>query len=44
MLTGGAGADLFIVEFGDKITDFQFGKPQTNKDGDVVIRDGVQVS
>ena len=40
-LTGGAGADLFIINWGDKITDFQFGKPKTNKDGDVVIQDGV---
>jgi Ca2+-binding RTX toxin-like protein len=40
-LTGGAGADLFIIETSDTVTDFQFGKPQTNKDGDVVIRNGV---
>ena len=40
-LTGGAGADLFIINSGDKITDFQFGKPKANKDGDVVIKDGV---
>jgi hypothetical protein len=26
------------------ITDFQIGKPKTNKDGDVVIKDGVVVS
>jgi uncharacterized delta-60 repeat protein len=43
-LTGSAGADLFIINTGDKITDFQFGKPNTNKDGDVVIRDGEVVS
>jgi uncharacterized delta-60 repeat protein len=43
-LTGSAGADLFIINIGDKITDFVFGKPQANKDGDVVIRDGVVVS
>ena len=35
------GADLFIINTGDKITDFQFGKPNTNKDGDVVILNGV---
>jgi Ca2+-binding RTX toxin-like protein len=40
-LTGGAGADLFIINTGDNITDFQFGKPKTNKDGDVVIKDGI---
>jgi autotransporter-associated beta strand protein len=37
VLTGGSGADLFIISSGDKITDFQFDKPKTNKDGDVVI-------
>ncbi len=36
-----AGADLFIINMGDIITDFQFGKPKTNKDGDVFIKDGV---
>jgi len=41
LLTGGAGADLFIINWDDKITDFQFGKPKTNKDGDVVIKDGL---
>jgi Ca2+-binding RTX toxin-like protein len=30
-LTGSAGADLFIVASGDKITDFLFGKPNTTK-------------
>ena len=40
-VTGGAGADLFIISTSDLITDFKFDKPQTNKDGDVVIRDGV---
>lgn len=39
-LTGGAGADLFIINAGDDITDFKFGKPNKNKDGDVVIKDG----
>lgn len=43
-LTGGAGADLFVINVNDTITDFQFGKPKTNKDGDVVIKDGVMVS
>ncbi len=43
-LTGSAGADLFIINTGDTITDFKFGKPKDNKDGDVVIRDGVVVS
>ena len=40
-LTGSAGADLFIINSEDQITDFQFGKPRTNKDGDVVFRNGV---
>src|SRR6185503_4302638 len=40
-LTGGTGADLFIINAGDTITDFQFGKPKANKDGDVVIKDGI---
>jgi Ca2+-binding RTX toxin-like protein len=43
-LTGSAGADLFFIDSGDKITDFQFGKPKTNRDGDVVFINGVQVS
>jgi uncharacterized delta-60 repeat protein len=43
-LTGSSGADLFIISSEDTITDYQFGKPKTNKDGDVVIRDGVVVS
>jgi Ca2+-binding RTX toxin-like protein len=43
-LTGGSGADLFIINLGDVITDFQFDKPKTNKDGDVVIRDGVVIA
>lgn len=43
-LTGGAGADLFIISTGDTITDFKFGKPNKNKDGDVVIKDGVVVT
>lgn len=38
LLTGGAGADLFIIGSGDRITDFQFDKPKTNKAGDVVIQ------
>ncbi|MFO0926535.1 MAG: Ig-like domain-containing protein [Gemmataceae bacterium] len=42
-LTGSAGADLFFLFGTDGITDFRFGKPQTNKDGDVVVRDGVIV-
>jgi Ca2+-binding RTX toxin-like protein len=37
LLTGSSGADLFIISSDDKITDFQFGKPNTNKDGDVVV-------
>jgi hypothetical protein len=32
LLTGSSGADLFFIDFGDKITDFKF----TNKDGDQV--------
>jgi Ca2+-binding RTX toxin-like protein len=43
-LTGSSGADLFIINTGDIITDFRFGQPQTNKDGDVVIVDGVVVT
>jgi uncharacterized delta-60 repeat protein len=43
-LTGSSGADLFIIGSEDSITDYQFGKPKTNKDGDVVIREGVVVS
>jgi Ca2+-binding RTX toxin-like protein len=43
-LTGSAGSDLFIITSGDKITDFQLGKPKTNKDGDVVIVDGEVVT
>jgi Ca2+-binding RTX toxin-like protein len=43
-LTGSAGADLFIINSGDTITDFQFVRPKTNKDGDVVIKDGVEPS
>lgn len=39
-LTGGAGADLLIINLGDTITDFKFGKPKANKEGDVVILDG----
>jgi hypothetical protein len=39
-VTGSAGADLFFIDTGDKITDFQFG----NKDGDFVFINGVQVS
>jgi Ca2+-binding RTX toxin-like protein len=37
MLTGSSGADLFIINSGDKITDFNFTNPNTNKDGDVVV-------
>jgi Ca2+-binding RTX toxin-like protein len=40
VLTGGSGADLFIIDSGDKITDFRFDKPNTNKDGDIVVKDG----
>lgn len=36
-LTGGAGADLFFIGVGDKITDYQSGYPKTNEDGDVVM-------
>ena len=43
-LTGAAGADLFIINTGDTITDFYFGKPKTNKDGDVVVKDGLIVT
>ena len=39
-LTGGTGADLFFIELADKISDYQVGKPKTNKDGDVLIKDG----
>lgn len=39
-LTGGAGSDLFFINAGDTVTDFKFGKPKANKDGDVVIQDG----
>jgi uncharacterized delta-60 repeat protein len=41
LLTGSAGADLFIINTGDDVTDFPLGKPDKNKDGDVVIRDGI---
>jgi VCBS repeat-containing protein len=34
-LTGGTGADLFIISGNDNITDFT--KPKKNKDGDIVI-------
>jgi len=37
VLTGSAGADLFFTSENDKITDFQLNKPNTNKDGDVVV-------
>jgi len=30
-VTGSSGADLFIIDSGDKITDYQFGKPQANR-------------
>jgi Ca2+-binding RTX toxin-like protein len=43
-LTGSAGADLFIISSGDKITDFQFGPRKAKKDGDVVIKDGKVVT
>jgi Ca2+-binding RTX toxin-like protein len=43
-LTGGSGADLFIINTGDSITDFHFGNPNANHDGDLVIRDGVPVT
>ena len=36
-LTGGAGADLFFIGVGDKITDYQSGNLKTNEDGDVVM-------
>jgi Ca2+-binding RTX toxin-like protein len=39
-LTGSSGADLFIISSGDRITDYHFGRPSTNRDGDVVIKDG----
>lgn len=39
-----AATDLFIVNSEDKVTDYQFGKPQTNKHGDVVILNGIVVS
>jgi Ca2+-binding RTX toxin-like protein len=42
-MTGSSGADLFIIISGDKITDYHFGKPQANKDSDVVVRDGAVV-
>ncbi|MBC7853590.1 MAG: cadherin-like domain-containing protein, partial [Pirellulaceae bacterium] len=37
LLTGGSGGDLFIINTGDKITDFKIKKSGTNQDGDVVI-------
>lgn len=43
-LTGSAGADLFLIDTRDSITDYLFGKPNTNKDGDVVVRDGIVAS
>jgi Ca2+-binding RTX toxin-like protein len=43
-LTGGGGADLFIINTGDRVTDFNFKKLSTNKDGDVVVKDGQIVS
>src|SRR5262249_46940914 len=43
-LTGGSGADLFLINLGDEVTDFVFGKRSKNKGGDVVIRNGVVVT
>src|SRR5207344_2929227 len=37
-LPGVSGVDLFIINTGDTITNFQFGKPKSHKDRDVVIR------
>lgn len=39
-LTGSSGADLFFIESGDTITDYQFGKPKANKDGDWLLTTG----
>jgi hypothetical protein len=36
MITGSSGADWFLIGSEDKITDYHFDKPRTNKDGDVV--------
>ena len=35
---------VFIISTGDKITDYVVGKAKTNKDGDVVIQDGIVVT
>jgi hypothetical protein len=42
-LIGGDGKDRIVGSAG-KITGFQFGKPKTNQDGDMVIADGVLVT
>jgi hypothetical protein len=35
------GVPAYFENSGDDITDFNFGKPNKNKDGDVVFKDGV---
>jgi len=37
-------ANRVRINLGDTITDFKFGKPNANKDGDVVIQDGLITS
>ena len=33
-----------MIKTDETIIDFQFSKPKTNKDGDVVIKDGVMTN